>query len=766
MTGLGDVRVLECSGHVAAGLCGKLMAGFGALLLRVPAPDGLAGFALDADAHHWFHGGKRECVLDLQRAGDRAAFEDQLRQSDVLIDGWGVDVLAAAGFAADRLRALNPRLIVVQITPFGQTGPQRRHRASDLTLYARAGLMHSTGDGAREPLNARAPIAELSAGMQAFGATMMALMRRGADGLGALVDLSILEAAAQNYEIALTEFTAAGKRARRNNDEHAMVPWRTYPCADGHVAVIGGPIRHWLRAASLFEAPALCAPELATMDQRIAHRAETEALMAPWLHAHDKRTAFHAGQTRGLAWGYLATLADALADPQHAARGFFVTRRRADGVDATMPGAPFRAPGLPWSEAPASAVETAAVATPPRATPASADAPLAGLRVLDFTHDWSGPHAARQLADYGAEVIKIEYPRRLDGMRGGFKQRINEHPRFWQLHRGKKSLTLDLAEDAHRRVLDSLVRGADLIIENSRPGVFAAHGYGMARLRELKPDIVLLSMSAFGGDGPYAGYAGYGGSLEAISGMQMLSAYEAGGPGNRVREVDALNGMMGMCAALLALRHRQRSGEGQHVELSQFETTAWFIGEHFAAAARDGRQPTPIGNRDPRYAPQGCYPALGEDRWLVVSARDDREWSALARMIGGDALADDPRFADLDARRRHHDELDALIGAWSISRDAMAAAEALQTAGVAAAWVADAADIAADAQLGARGWWQDVNGLRMPGPSFLIDGVAPTIRHRGPALGADNAALFAQAGEGGHEPDLRPEHLGTAYSPS
>jgi len=776
MASLDNLSDLELSGHVAAAFCGKLLAGFGAEVLHRPAPAGLAGFELDADEQAWFHTAKTELA-----ATDIAAW---VAGVDVLVDGWGHGVLAAQGLDAARLRALNPSLVLVQITPFGQDGPDCRAPASDLTLYGLSGLMQSTGSGTREPLNARPRIAELTAGMNAYCAALMALLRREREGGGATIDLSIRESAMENYEVAITEFLNLGKLARRNGDEHAMVPWRTYACADGQATIIGGPIRHWLRAASLFEAPGLLDEKLAPMGGRIAHRSETEALMRPWLMAHDKREIFHLGQKHRLAWSYLASMPDALGEPQNIERGFFIEQPRPDGVMATMPGAPFRAPRSPWRDAPYSPLPLAGeglgervsvtarkLHSPspgpsghplPQAGEGNSKAPFAGLRVLDFTHDWAGPHAARFFADYGAEVIKIEYPQRLDGMRGGYPGKVNDHPRFWQLHRGKKSVTLDLKRPEHRAVLDELVRGADVVIENSRPGVMDAKGYGYERLRELKPDIILLAMSAFGATGPYAGYCGYGGTLEAISGLQSLTAYDAQSPAHRVREMDVMNGIMGICAAMTALWQRQRDGQGQHIDLSECETTAWFAGEFFAEVARSGRQPAPLGNRHARHAPQGCYAAQGTDRWLLLTVRSDAEWQTLAALLGG--AAQDACYATLAGRRERHQELDRLIGEWVATRELAAAIATLRSAGLAAGHVASAADLAADPQLAARGWFVEAGGTRLPGLPFRLDGFSPRIAHRGPNLGADNAAFFAAAGVSGSEPSLLPEHLGTAYA--
>lgn len=756
MSDLSHLQVLELSGHLAAAACGQLLQGFGARLLRVPVSG--PGFEFDADEDAFYNAGKAQVAL----AYDSAEFAQRLAQADVLLDGAGHGVLAAAGWSAEGLQALNPALVLVQISPHGQDGPLAAAPASDLTLYAASGLMRSTGSGEREPLNARPRIVELTGGMNAFFAVMAALLRRAREGGGDRIDLALRESALENLEVALAEYLANGKIARRNGDQHAMVPWRTYPCADGEIAALGGPIRHWLKAAAHFEAPALLGEKLADMGGRIAHRAETEALLKPWLATRTREQLFHWGQQQGLAWAPLRTLPEALADPQHAARGYFHERVGADGLRRRLPSAPFRPERCAWREAPA--LPPSWSAREPSTAPAQSGAPFAGLRVLDFSHDWAGPHAARLYADYGAEVIKIEYPRRLDGMRGGYPDKINAHPRFWQLHRGKRSLTLDLQLDRHRALLDALVREADLVIENSRPGVMALKGYGPERLRALNPRLVTVALSAFGASGPYAAYAGYGGTLEAASGLQSLTAYAEGGPAYRVREMDVMNGLMGACAAALGLYCRALDGQGQWIDVSECETTAWFVAPLFAQAARSG-QPAPLGNRHPRWAPQGCYPAAGEDQWLTLSVRSEAEWQALARLLGGTQLASDPRYASAALRQQSQAELDALIADWSRGRSAAEATTQLKAMGIAAAPVASVADLASDPQLQARGWFTVLDeGLRLPGLPFRLARGGGAVQWRGPDLGEANAALYAATGQSAALPSLAPEQLGTAYA--
>ncbi|HET8880767.1 MAG TPA: CoA transferase [Solimonas sp.] len=749
MQGLEGIRVLELAGHVAGAYCAKLLAGFGADVVRA---EGERPPLRTAEERAWLDSGKR--------TASGTSLGKLLDHADIVIDAWPLAALEARGVDVDTLAA---RAIVCRISAFGQSGPHRDWQADDITLYAMSGLMHCTGEGARAPLNAGVKIAQLSGGFNAYVACLMALLRRARDGGGDVIDLSLQESAIENGEIAVTEYLANGKLARRNGDNHAMVPWRAYPCADGEAAIIGGPIRHWLKAAEMFGEPALLEGPLADMGGRMREREKLEGLITPWLARQPKRELFHRGQKAGLAWSYLASIAEALADPQFAARGFFVECDDPQLGTVRMPDAPFRGTALRWKTTaacgdPVAAPESVDAAATPVAQASTSMPPLAGIRVLDLTHDWAGPHCARLLADHGAEVIKIEYPQRLDGMRGGMPDKVNDHPRVWQLHRNKRSLTLDLRDETHRRVFAALVEESDVVLENSRPGVMARFGYDYAALRTLKTDIIMVSMSAFGSDGPYAQYAGYGGTLEAICGIQDLTAYEADGRRFRVREMDVTNGIAGACAVMTALWHRQRSGEGQWIDLAESETAAWLMGEQFIAAARAPASVAPRGNRHAQFAPQGCYRCVGDDRWLTLTIRDDAEWSKLAARIGGSAL--DAAYATVDGRRAAHDALDALIDAWTASADAATLARELQRDGLAAGMVYTAADVVADAHLQARGWLQQVDGDRLPGLPFRF-ARGGGVRHRGPDLGAANAALFGRFGL--PLPDIGAAKLRTAY---
>jgi crotonobetainyl-CoA:carnitine CoA-transferase CaiB-like acyl-CoA transferase len=249
------------------------------------------------------------------------------------------------------LAGLNDRLIRTSITNFGSSGPYRDYRASEAVLYALSGGMVATGDPKRPPLAPGPSVTQYTAGMYAYIGTLMALYRRETTGRGERVEVSIQESALENVEVHLAENLHLGQTARRTDDEHAMVPWQCHPCKDGRAAIVGGPIRRWLKAAPLFEEPRLVDEPFRDMGGRIKNRRAFEGLIAPWLSSHGKEEIFHAGQKRGLAFGYLATLAEAMRSPQHQARGFFRTVEHPECGELTLCGPPFRVERDGWTDA-------------------------------------------------------------------------------------------------------------------------------------------------------------------------------------------------------------------------------------------------------------------------------------------------------------------------------------------------------------------------------------------------------------------------------
>lgn len=334
--------------------------------------------------------------------------------------------------------------------------------------------------------------------------------------------------------------------------------------------------------------------------------------------------------------------------------------------------------------------------------------PLSGIRVLELTTAVAGPIAGCVFADMGAEVIKVEGPRARTAAQSAVPPPIEgapDHPYnrtpFWnELHRGKRHVSIDLAQPAGRELFLRLVAHSDVVLENFSPRVLGNLSIDYPDLKAAKPDIILTSMPAFGKTGPYALRGSYGPGIDAMSGLSHLTGYPDRGPGKPAQfYLDQSAGLTAALTTVAALRHRNRTGEGQYIELAMLEGELQLVAPALMDVKMNGRTQTRIGNRHAWHAPQGVYPCLGNDRWVAIAAESDAQWRSLATAIGHPALADDARYATEPARHAAQDDLDPLIAAWTAQRSHQDAMHELQAAGVPTGAVLDVAEVLADPQL-------------------------------------------------------------------
>ncbi len=399
--------------------------------------------------------------------------------------------------------------------------------------------------------------------------------------------------------------------------------------------------------------------------------------------------------------------------------------------------------------------------------------PLEGIRVIDLTHAWAGPHATRLLADYGAEVIRVEYVRRLCLLRGGKKDNhaYNHQPGWFQVNRNKYSITLDLKQEWDRDVFRDMIKISDVFIENARTGVMEQLGFSYGHLIEIKPDIIFVSMAAFGNSGPYASYAGYGATIETVGGIQNLTAYDRHSKPYRIKELDIFNGIAAAGAIMTALFHRQRTGKGQHVDFSHMEAaTHALIGEHLLEYAVNGVQTLPYGNRHFSYAPQGCYQCRGEDKWVTLTVRSEEEWRNFCDAVNHPEWKTNPRFDTRTARMKHHDELDRLIEQWTRQLTHYEAMEILQNHGIPSGAVLNVSEINSDNHLKKRGYFvEEETGAHraFQGLPFKLSQAAGKIQWGGPDLGQHNDYVLGELlGRSTDEVKRIPvDEIGTAYDP-
>jgi crotonobetainyl-CoA:carnitine CoA-transferase CaiB-like acyl-CoA transferase len=374
--------------------------------------------------------------------------------------------------------------------------------------------------------------------------------------------------------------------------------------------------------------------------------------------------------------------------------------------------------------------------------------PLAGVRVADFTWVWAGPHCTLQLAHLGAEVIRIETATRLCVTRllppfAEFRPGPNRSGYFNQYNQAKKSVTLDLKRPEAVEVAKRLCAASDVVVENFAAGVMERMGLGYPVLRALRPDVVMIALSGYGATGPDSDKVSYGPAQVPLSGMSSVTGYRDHPPMHvGVSYGDPTGGLHGAFAVLAALLHRARTGEGQYIDLSQWETSMAVLPEALLDWTLNGRQPPRDGNRDPHMAPHGVFRAGGDDRWLALAVEDDAAWRRLAGVLGRPALADDPRFATVAARKRHEDALEGLVQEWTAARPPEEAAAVLQAAGIPAFVAATNRDLAEDAHLDGRGFLvrhphPEVGSRAHLGVPWRFGASEVAVRRAAPCLGAD-----------------------------
>jgi benzylsuccinate CoA-transferase BbsF subunit len=389
--------------------------------------------------------------------------------------------------------------------------------------------------------------------------------------------------------------------------------------------------------------------------------------------------------------------------------------------------------------------------------------PLSGIRVADFTWVWAGPYCTLQLAHMGAEVIRIEtrtrpcVTRMLPPWPNGVFDGLNKSGYFNQYNQGKKSLSLNFKHPEAKEIAWRLIKQSDVVINNFAAGVIDKMGFGYEEIRKVKPDIVMISLSGYGNTGPYREYVAYGPAQVPLSGLSSLTGYKGFPPMHAgFSYADPNAGVHGAFAILTALFHRQKTGEGQYIDMSQWECAMDVLAEGLLEYTFNGREPVRNGNRDPQMAPHGIFRCqdlpekvldMTIDQWVSVVCASDAEWARLARAIGRPELAGDARFNTLAARKKNEDDLEAIITEWTSKRRVADAVEMLQAAGVAATACADNKYLTEDPHLNARGYFvelkhPDVGVMRHCGIPWRMSGTPCEVKAPAPCLGQHTEELL------------------------
>ena len=381
--------------------------------------------------------------------------------------------------------------------------------------------------------------------------------------------------------------------------------------------------------------------------------------------------------------------------------------------------------------------------------------PLSGYRVADFTWVWAGPTCTMQLAHMGAEVIRMESMRRPCLLRSlppwpDQQPGLNRSGYFNQYNQGKRSILLDISKPEAVDIAKKLVAISDIAAENFAGGVIERMGLGYEALKRVKSDLIMISMSGYGQSGPEAGYVSYGPAQVPLSGLSSLTGY-AGWPPMHVGMSygDPTAGLHAAFAVIAALFHRERTGEGQYIDMSQWESSLAVVGEGLMDQALNGTQPPRMGNRIQYMAPHGIYRCAGEDRWVSIAVLTDDEWHAFCRVIGQPALVEDVRFRTVEDRKANEDELDVIVEAWTSTLDRFEVRDRLQAAGVAAFPPMTNKDLAEDPHLNERGFFvekehPEVGVRKHAGMPWRMSETPCEVWRAAPTIGQDNDYVYGE----------------------
>ena len=380
---------------------------------------------------------------------------------------------------------------------------------------------------------------------------------------------------------------------------------------------------------------------------------------------------------------------------------------------------------------------------------------LAGVRIADFTWVWAGPYAIMLLAYLGAEVIKIESRGRADSARmgsittGQVSSNLDASPVFNNVNLNKLGVSLDLSRPEGLELAKRIVRISDVAAENMRPGAMARLGLSYEALVQIKPDIIVLSSSAFGATGPYREYAGYAPHFSAFSGLAYATGYPDGEPNILTGATDIRSATTSAFAILAALNYRQRTGQGQYIDLSSSETLSVLIGDTIMDYTMNHREPSRTGNRDTIMAPHNCYRCQGEDKWISIAVATDQEWEALCQAMGNPEWTRDELFSDAYSRWQNQEHLDRLIAQWTVNYSPYEVMERLQASGVAAVPSFDAEELFANPHLRERQVFTEVEhpviGKQVVlNPPWKLSATPARVERASPVLGQHNEYVFGE----------------------
>lgn len=718
-----ELPCLDTMPFLAAAMAAKSFADFGTEVVKVEPPrTGSRERALGpfrdempdpetGGLHLFLNTNKLGVTIDLEDPRGRDLVFDLLADADIVFNPNRPEVNEKLGLDWRTLSTRFPKLIVVSITFFGAESQYRNLRGGDLIATHMSGVGYETPWHQVTDLESQPPLkpggrqSDYLTGYTAAAAAMSALYSRKANGKGQHVDVAQWLAMASmerpNIGFYSHEDKSSESFQRLFSRRKKAAQW-VYPCKDGWVSFSAVTERFWRGAKKTLGHPEWMDNELfATVLSRAENIDAIEAGLVDWLSTVTRDESFRRAQAEHVPCFPVHSPAEVASNDQYKERKFFVELDHPAAREVRMPGAPCKFSCTPWRivrGAPRLGEHNEKILQ--RRPSADGDhlagrgqlkktRPLEGIRVADFGWIFAVPHATAWLGALGADVIRIEslmapdLIRLLTGTDGVVGP--NRSGVFHSINTSRRSLTLNLATPEAREIARKLIRTSDFVTENYTVGNMAKYGLAYDNLVKIKPDIIMLSGTPLGQDGPFAKTVGWGPTTQAFAGLCHITGYPDSYPcGIGGTWPDFAIGT-GMAFFLLAaLHHRDRTGEGQYLDLSMAEMVTTMMPEAMMDFLMNGRDQGPIGNRDESMAPHGVFPAAGDDKWIAIAIAGDDEFAQLCDALGLPSLATDPKFARLPGRLANVDQLEREIAARTCTHDRDALVANLRARGLAA----------------------------------------------------------------------------------
>ncbi|HUR72777.1 MAG TPA: CoA transferase [Sporichthya sp.] len=651
---LQGLRVLDLT-HGAAEACGRYLADLGANVVLVEPPGGSIGRA-DMIGFGLRNANKRGVVFDPTDAADIRRLRSLAGEVDIVLESLPRAFATSTGITPEALLAAHPGLVVVSVTDFGRTGPYADYVATDAVLAAMGGVLSRSGLPGRPPLLPPAGLVAQTVAVHAAWAALVAYTKRLQTGEGELVDVSAFEAVVHGFDPGFgTQGSAAAGRKetfpRDRPDAAALYP--VFLCADGHVRICVLAPRQWRSMFDWLGQPEEFAdPKYNHIAVRFGASDRLHPLIAAHFAASARADLVAEGTKRGIPISAVLSPAEVLVADHFAASGALVDAEIADGLRARVPhgylsidvervGLRHRAPRV--GEHNASPFEDVSFKDAPLEMSASSGGPLAGLRVLDLGVIVFGAELTRLFADQGADVIKIENSAFPDGLRQTRGDSAMNASFAWGA-RNKRGLGLDLRSEEGRQIVRDLVRTADVVTGNFKPGTLDSLGLSRAQLAEINPRIIVSDSSAFGSRGPWSDRMGYGPLVRGACGVSTLWRYPEGDPNSETYcdgstvYPDHIAAHVGAVGVLAAVLNRARTGQGCALELAQADVAVMHLGPLLAQESLHPGTVRPAGRPEPGSAGAGVYACAGDDEWCVIDVRDELDGKRLVEVTGGEDL--------------------------------------------------------------------------------------------------------------------------------